>query len=491
MLRWLLLGCCLFSSIQADSTIDEKTKKETLEDKCSITNHEIKIQGKPCKYTAETGMAVICDGNDRPEIGISYTAYTKNGDHNPRSRPLTFCFNGGPGSASIWLHIGAYGPKKIALTLEGKPIYPVHLIDNPESLLDLTDLVFIDPVSTGYSRAGNHDSEKKFHNVDEDIKSVAEFIRLYVTRNDRWESPKYLSGESYGTTRAAGLVNYIQEKKHMSFDGLILISSVLNFQTIAHSQGNDLPYVTFLPSMAATAWYYHRIPHDRYPHVSQVIEEAEKYAFTDYALALMQGDALSPDDREKAIEKVSFYTGMPSTYISKNNLRVHKHHYLSDFFQDDHRILGRFDLRNSGIAPQFLQGYYPYDPNIEEYIGPYTAAFNHYLNHDLKWQNENEYQVLAKSVKWDFSKATNRYLDVSEDLTMAMSRNPRLKVFIANGYYDLALPVASTTYTLNHMGLNSEQHNRVTLKHYEGGHMMYHSQPVLKELKNDITSFYL
>jgi len=473
----------------------EEAKKEPScqkapEDKEIVTSHSFKMNGKEIKYKAATGLVVLNDEKSCPKATISYVAYTKDGVKDNSQRPITFCFNGGPGSSSVWLHLGAYGPRIIALDNQGKPEYPVHLVDNPQSLLDISDLVFIDPVSTGYSRAAPDVEAKQFHGVDEDIKSVGEFIRLYVTRNDRWESPKYLSGESYGTTRAAGLVLHLQDDKNMFFDGVVLVSSILNFQTHLNAQGNDLPYITSMPSYAIAAWYYGRIPHEKYPDIPSLLKDVESFAFNEYANALMKGDALSDGDRKEITGKLMFYTGLPESYIQLTNLRVNKHRFLEEFMRDEKKFLGRFDLRMSGPNYHPTSNGYDFDPSVEIYIGPYTAALNHYMRHDLKWENDEEYQVLASGLKWDFSKATNKYLDVSEDLLEALSKNPRLRIFIAHGYYDLALPFAGTKYTLNHMGLEGDQHQQITFKHYDGGHMMYHDKAVLKQMKSDLSTFY-
>jgi carboxypeptidase C (cathepsin A) len=461
----------------------EETKEETV-----VTSHSIKINGLNLSYKATAGNLLLRDEQGKPKAKIFYIAYTKDGE-DLKTRPITFCFNGGPGSSSVWLHLGILGPKRIA-TDHGHIQQPYHLVDNEYSLLDITDLVFIDPVSTGYSRAVPGEDPKQFHGVDEDIKAVAEFILTYTTRNEQRLSPRFLAGESYGTTRAAGLADYLHDKHRMDLTGIILISSVLNFQTISFSQpGNELPYILYLPSYTAAAWYHKRLSPDLQNDFSKALSESKDFAINEYTQALMLGELLSGEKRQKIIEKLARYTGISPDYIEKTNLRINLFRFVKELLRDEKRTIGRFDSRFKGIDSDACGETFEFDPSLESIIGAFTATFNEYVRVNLNWKSDEEYKILVSVWPWNYGAATNQFLNVSEKLREVMSKNERLKVYVASGFYDLATPFFSTEYTFTHLGLDPLLRNHVVMKNYEGGHMIYLELSSLVKMKEDLSHF--
>ena len=469
---------------------DEKESKETPKEETVTTSHAVTIDGNNVSYQATVGTQILNDDQNAPKASIFYTAYIKDGVTDKRNRPITFCFNGGPGSASIWLHLGVLGPKRVDIDDEGKVAkQPFHLNDNPYSILDITDLVFIDPVSTGYSRAVPGEDPKQFHGVEKDIESVAEFIRLYITRNERWESPKFLAGESYGTTRASGLALELHEKHHVYVDGIMLISCVLNFQTLRFASGNDLPYILYLPTYTSTALYHHKLDDELQSDPAKTMQEVEAFANGEYAHALMLGDNLDPAGRTAIIDKLSRYTGISQSYIDNANLRVNIFRFAQELLRSDRRTVGRFDSRLKGINSDLCSDTFEFDPSYENIVGLFTATFNNYVRTDLNWKHDEEYKIIADVQPWDYGSAKNQYLDIGEQLRDVMSRNTMLEVYVASGTYDLATPYFATEYTFAHLGLDPSLRNNVTLATYEGGHMMYLYHPTLVKMKSDLARF--
>jgi carboxypeptidase C (cathepsin A) len=375
---------------------------------------------------------------------------------------------------------------------EGNPLPPPHqLVNNEFSLLDMTDLVFIDPVSTGFSRAAPDEEAKNFHGVQQDIESVGEFIRLYTTRIKRWASPKFLIGESYGTTRAAGLSGHLQGKLGIYLNGIMLISSILNFQSARFDLGNDLPHILFLPTYAASAWYHQLLPEElQKKDLLDFLAEVEHFAETDYTLALMQGDKLPEEEKTRIIKALAGYTGLTETYIEQTNFRINIHRFVKQLLRDERHTVGRFDSRFKGIDRDAAGEHHDYDPSYAIIQGAYTAALNDYVNTQLKFKSDLSYEILTGNVHpWDYSTFQNQYVNVSEPLRQAMTRNPYLKVFVANGYYDLATPYFATEYTFNHLGLDSTFQNNVSMAYYEAGHMMYLHKPSLIKLRDDLAAF--
>jgi carboxypeptidase C (cathepsin A) len=465
-------------------------KKEP-KDELSETTNSVTINGVSVKYNAMAGTLVIKDEEGKARVSFFFVAYTRLDATNAGERPVTFSFNGGPGSSSVWLHLGVLGPRRVFLKEDGSlPPPPFRLIDNQYSLLDESDLVFIDPVSTGFTRAVPGEDARKYHGVDQDLQSVGDFIRLYTTRYKRWDSPKFLIGESYGTTRAAGLSGYLENRFGMYLNGIALVSSVLDFSTISFNAGNDLPFVLYLPTETAVAWFHKKLPPDLQADRKKALMESEQYALGDYSRALVQGSALSAPDRQRVIKEVARLTGLSGDYVDRANLRVHASRYFKELLRQERLIIGRYDARRTGTDLDAAGESAEYDPSFTSVLGPFTATLNDYVRRELKFESDLPYEVLTGKVQpWDFNDARNHYLDVAETLRRAMTHNPYLKVFVANGYYDMATPYLATRYTFDHMGLPPNLQTNVSMGYYEAGHMMYVNQPSLAELKHDLAAF--
>lgn len=452
-----------------------------------VSRHRVTIVGEEIAYTARAGAMTLREEDGAARATIFFVAYTKDGEE-PAARPITFCFNGGPGSSSVWLHLGAFGPRRVPLPSDGEPPTPPgRLMDNDASLLDLTDLVFIDPVSTGYSRAAEEEKASEFHGVEEDVRSVGEFIRLFTTRHGRWTSPKLLAGESYGTTRGAALAQHLQDRHGMFLSGLVLISTVLEFQTLYFHPGNEMPYLVLLPSQAATAHYHGRVEGE----LPELLRAAEDFALGDYAGALLQGDRLGPAARREIAERVAATIGLSADYVARANLRVSLARFCKELLRDERRTVGRLDSRYQGQDADAAGEAFAYDPSMAAILGPYTATLNHYLRAELGYENDKVYEILTGRVHpWTFDDTENRYLNVAPRLRDAMSRNPSLKVFVGSGHYDLATPYLAADLTFARMGLEPDRAANVTTATYPAGHMMYVHEPSLARLKRDLAGFY-
>src|SRR5579872_27129 len=477
---------------QPSASVAPQARKEAAETLPVVTQHEVHVGGKALRYTTTAGLMPIRNAEGEIEANIFFIAYTLDGPNAPERRPLTFSFNGGPGSASVWLHLGAIGPKRVKMQAEGMmPSPPYQLVDNEYTLLDQTDLVFIDPVGTGYSRAVKNELKKKFLGVREDIESVGEFIRLYLGRYERWSSPLFLVGESYGTTRAAGLSGYLVDHG-IAFNGVMLISSVLNFETLEFTPGNDLPYILYLPSFATTAWYHKKLGPDLQQDFQKLRNEVEQWASTGYAEALAKGDRLTAEERNTAIERLARYTGLSKTYIDRANLRIDEPHFTKELLRDEKLIAGRLDSRFTGTDRSLISETPSYDPSQSAIRPPYTAMFNQYVRTELGYKSDMEYYILGGGfgfLEWDWGSASAGFPDTAQALRDAFERNPYMKLFVGNGFYDLATPYFATQYTLNHMGLDAKQHASISLGYYGAGHMMYIRDESLGELKKDISTF--
>ena len=467
-------------------------KKETTETAPVVMHHETHVGSKTLHYTTTTGLMPIRNKEGEIEANIFFIAYTLDGQNPGDRRPLTFSFNGGPGSASVWLHLGAIGPKRVKMQAEGlMPAPPYQLVDNEFTWLDQTDLVFIDPVGTGYSRAVKPDLNKKFLGVREDIQSVGEFIRLYLGRYERWSSPLFLVGESYGTTRAAGLSGYLVEHG-VAFNGILLISSVLNFETLVFNPGNDLPYILYLPTYATTAWFHKKLSPDLQQDFQKLRTEVEQWAATGYAEALAKGDRLTADERSAVIDRLSRYTGLSKTYLDQANLRVDEPHFTKELLRDRKQTVGRLDSRFTGTDRALFAETNSFDPSMTAIRPPYTAMFNQYVRTELGYKSDLEYYILGGGFgyqEWDWGSAVNGFPDTAQALSDAFEKNPFMKLFVGSGYFDLACPYFATQYTLNHMGLDEKEHQRISLGYYGAGHMMYIRDESLGELKRDVSAF--
>jgi carboxypeptidase C (cathepsin A) len=472
---------------------DAAKKTEALQEKLSETRHSIMLNGKKLDYTATAGNLLLKEESGKIRASVFFVAYTKSGVDDASRRPITFTFNGGPGSSAVWLHLGAFGPKRVLLGPEGELLRPPYrLVENESTLLDQTDLVFIDPVSTGYSRPAPGQDVKQFHGVKEDIESVGDFIRLYAQRFGRWDSPKFLAGESYGTTRASGLAAYLQDRHGMYLNGIILVSSVLNFATLSFDEGNDLPYPLFLPTYTATAWFHKRLGEDlQAADLRKVLGEVERFALDEYTVALMKGDKLNDSERKAVAARLARYTGLSERYILESNLRVKAARFMAELLRGERRTVGRYDSRYKGINSDVPADRPEYDPSYTAVQGAFTATLNQYLKTELKYQSELPYEILTGKVQpWSFGEARNRYLNVSGSLKQAMTKNPSLRVFVANGYYDLATPYFATEHTFNHLSLDRTLAGHVTMGYYEAGHMMYVRQSAHRKLKQDLAAFF-
>lgn len=465
-----------------------EVKEEVVE-----TPHVLKIAGQEIKYVARAGTLPIKNKAGKVTAGMFFVSYTKEDVSDSSKRPITFCFNGGPGSSSVWLHMGVMGPKRIYLPLSASPSPPYELIDNEYSLLDLTDLVFIDPISTGFSKTVSGEDPKQFHGVEEDVQTFVEFIMQYTSKYKRWDSPKYLAGESYGATRAASLALKLHDDEFYYLNGIILISSVLNYQTIFDpNDGNDLPYILNLPSFTAAAWTHHRLSDDRQKDYHKTLAEAEKFAIDLYGPALLKGDLLKGEEKMQILAQLSSFTGLSQSFIERCNLRVSTALFTKELLESQNKIVGRFDARYLGIDTN-LAGCNPsFDPSLEAIAGAYTASFNQYLRSALNWEKGNTYRIASfnEVSPWNWGKCRNSFLNVGENLREVMSKNPTLHLFVAAGEFDLATPYFATEYTLNHLNLDSSLKKNISLEYYEAGHMMYLDEPSLIKMKKDLTKFY-
>lgn len=467
------------------------------------TKHNVIIGGQQVQYTVTCGTLVLKEEaekkgekegeseGEKARASIFFVAYTRDDVEDRRTRPLTFSFNGGPGSSSVWLHLGLLGPRRVLLDDEGFAYPPpFKLVDNAYSLLDQTDLVFIDPVSTGFSRVLPGEKPKQFHGFRKDIESVGDFIRLYTTRYQRWTSPKFLIGESYGTTRAAGLSGYLQERHGMYLNGIMLVSSILNFLTSNFHTGNDLPYILFLPSFAATAWYHHRLSEDLQKDLQATLAEVEAFSMGDYANALMQGDDLKDEERLVITRRLARYIGLSEDYIERSDLRIEIFKFTKQLLRHAKRTVGRLDSRFKGIDRDSVGERFEFDPSLTNVTGPYTATLNDYVRGELKYESDLPYEILTDRVQpWSFAEYENEYVNVAETLRKAMTSNPYLKIYVANGYYDLATPYLATRYTFKHLSLDKSLNGNLRMGYFEAGHMMYIHIPSLSKLREDLVDF--
>lgn len=480
------------SALAADAKeADKKDKKDEKKDDVVTTLQSVKVGGTEIGYNATAGTLVMKDEEGKPRASFFYVAYTRTNTTDPSRRPITFSFNGGPGSSSVWLHMGVLGPRRVVLNDDGTlPPPPFQAVNNEFSLLDETDLVFIDPVSTGFSRPAPGEDAHKFHGVDEDIRSVGEFIRLYVTRSMRWSSPKFLIGESYGTTRAAGLSGHLEDRYGLYLNGIMLVSSVLDFQTISFATGNELPYVVFLPTMTATAWYHKKLPADLQADRKKALQEAETFAAGEYSAALFKGVKLSAEERQRVAVATARLTGLSVDYVLRANLRVGAFNFFKELLRAEGKTVGRFDSRATGTDRDGVGDTPDYDPSYTGVFGPFTSVVNDYVRRELKYESDLPYEILTSKVQpWNYGDYRNRYLNVAETLRQAMTHNPHLKVFVANGIYDLATPYFATRYTFEHLGFDSKLQANITQMDYEGGHMMYTIKSSLEALKRDLAKF--
>lgn len=454
---------------------------------------KVAIGGKEIEYEVTAGTISLPNrdkpGEDRAKV--FYMAYVVEQPEDEPDRPISFCFNGGPGSSSVWLHLGAFGPRRVQLdpagTGETLAPPPYGLVDNEHSILDVTDLVFIDPVSTGFSRAEEQKEAKEFHGFDGDIESIGAFIHQYCSKNGRWSSPKYIMGESYGGLRAGGLAEHLQDRYGMYLNGIALISAVLDFSTILFSDNNDLPYEVFLPSYAASAKFHGKIEAES---AAAAHAAALEFLRTDYVEALRAGHGLDEARRAEIAGQLAKLTGLNEADILRADLRLDSSFFRKLLLRDEGKSVGRFDGRIIGIDADKAPNYPVYDASYAVVYGPFASAMNSYLREEIEFESEDVYEILTGAVQpWDYKPFTNKYVNVNSKLGEAMTTNPHLRVFVAAGYYDLATPPAAIEHSLAHLPIDRSLKDNISVSYYEGGHMMYTNLDALAKLKADLAEF--
>jgi carboxypeptidase C (cathepsin A) len=484
-------------SLWADSHLSNRTHpKPPPKERDVTTHHTVIIDGKTIPYTATAGTIFLRDEKQKPIASVFFVAYTRDDIKDVSKRPITFAYNGGPGSSSVWLQLGGVGPRRIATTdAVFTPPPPYHLENNPYSILDKTDLVFIDPVGTGFSHPIGKFKPKEFWSVDGDAKSLAQFIERYLTKFNRWNSPKFLLGESYGTTRSAVLAYDLQDDG-VQLNGVILISSILNFETAAFTPGNDLPYILFLPTYAAVAWYHHKV--SGFKDLQSLLSRVESFAVGPYASALMKGDALSQQTERSLAKQLADYTGVSESFWEKAKLRITGPEFEKILLAREGKMTGRLDARFTGYATEEVLPFRDYAVMDAAIRGAFTAVMNHYLQNELKYKSTRQYAIFGDVYKvWSWKHKPpgftwedwEDFLNVSPDLMMAMTMNPHLQVMVNNGYFDLGTPFYATLYTFNHLGLPKPLEKNLHIYNYNSGHMIYLHTPSLKELYNNIDHF--
>lgn len=477
---------------KTEETRKKKDRPDPVE-RTVVSDHTITLGGETIAYTATAGTIFLRDEEDEPRAEVFYVAYTRNVD-DASARPVTFAFNGGPGSSAVWLHLGALGPKRVeASDALPSPPPPYRLIDNDASILDVTDLVFIDPVGTGWSRPLGETKPTEFHGVKPDVESVAEVIQRWTSRNGRWNSARYIAGESYGTTRAAALAAHLSQLG-MMVNGLLLISPALMFQTFIFELGNDLPYVLYLPGYAAAAAYHGKLA-SAPEELSAFLREVETFAVEEYAPALLLGAALPSDRRERLAGRLAELTGLQASLFIRHDLRVDLSRFCRELRRDEGKIIGRLDARFVGMLANERDDPGEHDPALYYPYGPYASAIHHYLRSDLGYTEERRYEVLSFTVneswKWAEEGGAQRlgFINVVADLRRAMVQNPHLRVIFASGIFDLATPYFASMHTARHLGREPSIQEQVSEVFYDAGHMMYLHEPSRQKLREDLAGF--
>ena len=482
----------------AEKSVDETTEAKNPEptDDLVTTSHSLTIKRRKLNYTATTGrivlrQEVITDGKfdgNQAKAEVFLTAYTVDGA-DPAKRPVTFAFNGGPGSSSVWLHLGLLGPRRVVSGDVGNLEPPPYdLADNLETLLQHTDLVFIDPVSTGYSRAVNGEKPEDYHGYQGDIDSVGEVIRLWTTRNGRWMSPKFLAGESYGSTRAGALALHLQNRYGMYLNGLMLISIALDFAHIIFREGNDVPYPVFLPTYTAIAHYHGK--HGDRP-LTDVLAEAEDYAANEYPIVLAKGNRLSTEERAAAVARIAALTGVSEDYVDRVNLRMEHVRFYTELLRERRLVVGRLDGRFTGSDRDYGRELFTDDPSNQAIMGAYTAALNHYLRVELEYASDLPYEMISMKVNaaWSYKEFMNSHVRVTDQLSAAMRANPYMKVHVACGYHDGATPYFGSEHSIAHLTTPDELRDNISMAYYEAGHMMYVHEPSRVQQSKDLADF--
>ncbi|MCQ2607852.1 MAG: hypothetical protein MJ197_04100 [Bacteroidales bacterium] len=453
------------------------------------TTGHVSISGKTINYEASTGFLALLGKDGKAKANIFFIAYTKTDVSDIKKRPVTFVFNGGPGSSSAWLHMGAIGPMRVATTEYGKAEVPPKtytLSNNDQCWLDITDLVFIDPVGCGFSKPIGEEKADQFYGYENDIKTTGDFINQWTSENKRWGSPKFLAGESYGTTRACGVVNYLMEEYSMYFNGITLISCALDFETLREYEGNLLPYICNLPVYAELAVYHEIITPEKT--TDEFVEDAEEFALGEYAQALLKGDLLSVNEKYALAKKIESFIGINADIIFDHDLKIPSWQFRKLLLDKQNLLIGRYDGRLTMSDPANNRDYASEDPSYTEIAGVVSAAFNDYVRNDLNYPINNRFYLIGDVRPWKYG--DGKYLNVIPELRNAMFVNPNMEILVANGRYDLATSHFGTTFAFNHMNLPAILRNRITFTYYNGGHMMYLVPSELKKLKEDVVKMY-
>ena len=464
-------------------------EKEKSPDKAGYAEGKVTIAGQTVEYSVTASTLPILNGEGKATAKVFYTAYTKKNAGDMATRPVTFCFNGGPGSSSVWLHLGAFGPKKVDLPADGlnPPPPPGRLVPNEFSLIDSTDLVFIDPVMTGFSRPEEPGKPADFLGVHEDIQAVGEFIRLWITRESRWLSPKFVAGESYGGIRGGGLAAHLQSRHRIYLNGLIVVSGLFDYDVISPGPLNDLPFQVLLPSLTAVAHYHKKLPPDLQADRAKAIAEARAFAYGEYAHALLLGAELPAAQRTAVIKKLARLTGLSELQVEQQKLRIDSSFFREMLLRDKKLALGAYDARVTADDGDQSQNYPTIEPFMRVVGSVAAATMNAYLRQELKYEQDLPYEVLAPQGNWNHEK--NRYSSVNNDLASALTNNPHMRVLCTVGWADLVTPADNIIHSIRHMDLPDEARPRIQIAEYESGHMMYTFQPDMKKLHADITTF--
>ncbi|HEV2529048.1 MAG TPA: hypothetical protein VGT61_11445 [Thermomicrobiales bacterium] len=471
----------------------DQDKRRPLETRDPVTtSHSIRLGRGTLDYDVTFGALPITDEYGEVEAHIYFTAYIKKGEETGQ-RPLTFTFNGGPGSSSAWLHLGGLSPKRVDLDDMGDTKAPPHrLVDNSETWLQFTDMVFIDPVGTGFSQAATPELDKKFWGVEGDLKSVGEAIRLYLSRYGRWTSPLFLAGESYGTFRSAGLASLLFDRG-VALNGIVLISTVLTMQASRFMSTNDLPNATFFPTYAATAWYHNKLAKDlQRKSCEELVTEVEAWVDREYIPALHLGDLLQGKEYQAMVQQVARYSGLSEDYVDRANLRINIHQFTKELLRNERKTVGRIDSRFTAIDRSHVTELPEFDPSVT-YPGPvYTSTYNAYIRDELGWKTDIEFEMMSSTVgkEWDWGSGREGYPDTSERLRSAIHKYRHLKVLVQQGYYDFATPHYAAEYTFRHMGIAPEYQKNIEWAYYEAGHMMYIDRKCREKMYADTVDFY-
>jgi carboxypeptidase C (cathepsin A) len=486
----------LFIFFALVSFAQEKTEsKELQKGEIFTSTQSVTINGKTINLDAETGTVQLRDENDKPIALFGFTHYKKAGVN--ENRPIVFAFNGGPLSASFWLHFGVLGPKRIETNDQNynKPA-PYKVVNNEFSILDKADLVMIDPIGVGFSKPIGDSKWEDFWGVDQDIRSVGLFIEQFLIRSGKFNAPKYLLGESYGTFRNAGLVKYLQDKG-IAMNGVIMVSTFFELHHLLFGPGDDVSYLVFFPTYAATAWYHNKVK-DKKESLESFLKDVRIFTENEYSIALLKGDQLTASEKDAMAQKLADYSGLSKAFWLKADLRVTDNEFFNEFLRADGLTIGRLDSRFTGVNEDLLAKDAQTDPQSDAISSPYISAFKDYLYNDLKVRKDLSYTTssyLRKDFKWDWNHSGNMLEDAQAavstipDLTSAMKRNPNLKILILNGYYDIATVFYGVEYAINHMGLDAKLKKNIIMKYYEAGHMMYVHKPSMQKFKKDVDEF--